>query len=81
MILLDIVPYPDDRYRRIPRVVYDTIDTVAPPVNEIIDPAAQGGGDTSTMLWTLLTALAALSACLFMVQLYRRRRLASQTGV
>lgn len=73
MILLDIAPWPDERQGR---VIIDTIDTIIGPIEQYADPANQGGGgNTPTLLWTILMVLASIGICLLMVHLYRKRRL------
>lgn len=71
MFLLDIAPWPDERVHR---RIYDTIDTIAAPVNQFADPATSSGNGTATVLWSILTALATLVICLLMVRMYRRRQ-------
>ena len=75
-LLCDIAPLPHDyeRVRIIPKVVTDTIDTVAGPAQPFAD-GVQGGG-SHTLPWifgAIAAALIALGFCLFMVRLMRKR--------
>ncbi len=76
-LFLDIAPLPHGDYPRvIRRVIVDTVDTVAPPVQQIIDSPASGSGSGSSLgviLGAILAALVALGICIFMVRAARRR--------
>lgn len=75
-LLCDVAPiYPEhERIRIIPKVVTDTIDTVAGPAQPFADGIQGGGSHTLPWLFgAIAAALIALGFCLFMVRLIRKR--------
>ena len=76
MYLLDIAPYPEERFPRIRETVTDTIDTMGGAVGQFSDQV-QNTNSPNTLLWTILVALVALGVCLFMVRNYRKHALAT----
>ena len=71
MILLDIAPLPP----RLTGEIYDTIDTVAAPLDQL-SGAPTSSGDSATTIWTFIVALLSLAICILFVYNIRRQRLA-----
>ncbi len=71
-LLADIASYPRDYEVRPPRIITDTVDTVAGVVQT---EGVQGSGNSSLpyILGGILAALVALGFLIFMVRSYRQR--------
>lgn len=68
MILLDIIADPSWYRNR----THDTIDTIAAPVQDIVDTSSSASG-SSTTIWTVVITILSLAICLLMAFYYRQR--------
>lgn len=73
-LLLDLAPWPRERYQVIPPQVEDSVDTVSGAAQQFTDGASSGGGSN---IWFILGAIAAalvaLGICILMVRKSRMR--------